>query len=336
MTDSIQDRISSTRDWYERNQRGYVAILDNRRTRPRPLLLPLIGLGTSQEPFRVDTEILSPVRRAKRQSEIVNLSDSDDDISPVERTTAVLAEVSSAFSPTAAPTFMESAFSSERRPVFRAGDRSTVYAAKCRRARRAQSTQYTKNSLSTTPSQTIDTLPPSSEARADMGLITVPNNSQVCLQSVSDDPGSLGATETSRKRVRDVQEAILSNSNTNLASTLLAKKRKFTRRQNLGYTRQKTTMDTFISRFKDIPGDGKDAAAGGSAATGVVSQTSLAIQHVNDSSVIPVAHVDLIGRIEHDYSSEASPRKRARKELKAAQSTASSTLLEYDKRIADS
>ena len=75
--------------------------------------------------------------------------------------------------------------------------------------------------------------------------------------------------------------------------------------------------------------------AGGSAALGVVSNPSLAIHNVNDS-VMPVEHVELIGQIKHDYSSEVLPPKRARKAQKAAHSSASSTLLEYDKRIVDS
>ena len=75
--------------------------------------------------------------------------------------------------------------------------------------------------------------------------------------------------------------------------------------------------------------------AGGSAAIGVVSHTSLVIHNVSDS-VMPVDHVDLIGQIEHDYLCDFSPPKRARKAQEAAFSPVSSTLLEYDKRIADS
>ena len=74
---------------------------------------------------------------------------------------------------------------------------------------------------------------------------------------------------------------------------------------------------------------------GGSAALGVVSNTSLVIHNVNDS-VMPVEHVELIGQIAHDYSCDATPPKRARMAQKVAYSAASSTLLEYDKRIADS
>ena len=92
-------------------------------------------------------------------------------------------------------------------------------------------------------------------------------------------------------------------------------------------------MDSFVSRLKDIPGD-REEAAGGSAAIGVVSNTSLVIQHVNDS-VMPVEHVELIGQIEHDYSCDGTPTKRARTAQTAAHSPALSTL-EYDKRIADS
>ena len=172
-----------------------------------------------------------------------------------------------------------------------------------------------------------------SEARDTTDLTTLPSDHQLCLQLVSEDPSPSGATETSRKRGRDVQEVLRSHSETTQALTPRAKKRKFARRRNLGYARQKTTMDSFVSRLKDIPGD-REEAAGGSAAIGVVSNTSLVIQHVNDS-VMPVEHVELIGQIEHDYSSEVSPPKRARKAQKAAHSSASSTL-EYDKRIADS
>jgi hypothetical protein len=93
-------------------------------------------------------------------------------------------------------------------------------------------------------------------------------------------------------------------------------------------------MDSFVSRLKDIPGD-REEATGGSAAIGVVSNTSLVIHNVSDR-VMPVDHVELIGQIEHDYSCDVSPPKRARKAQEAAFSPVSSTLLEYDKRIVDS
>ena len=92
-------------------------------------------------------------------------------------------------------------------------------------------------------------------------------------------------------------------------------------------------MDSFVSRLKDIPS--RRETAGGSAALGVVSNTSLVIRNVNDS-VIPDEHVELIGQIAHDYSCDATPSKLARIAQKVAHSAASSTLLEYDKRIADS
>ena len=173
-----------------------------------------------------------------------------------------------------------------------------------------------------------------SAARDTTVLTTLPSDHQLCLQLVSEDPSPSGATETTRKRGRDVQEVLRSHSETAQALTPRAKKRKLARRRNLGYARQKTTMDSFVSRLKDIPGD-REEAAGGSAAIGVVSNTSLVIQHVNDS-VMPVEHVELIGQIEHDYSSEVSTPKRARKAQKAAHPSASSMLLEYVKRIADS
>ena len=93
-------------------------------------------------------------------------------------------------------------------------------------------------------------------------------------------------------------------------------------------------MDSIVSRFKDPPST-RTEASGGSAATGVVSLPALVIHNVSDS-VMPVDHVDLIGQIEHDYLCDFSPPKRARKAQEAAHSPASSTLLEYDKRIADS
>ena len=66
-------------------------------------------------------------------------------------------------------------------------------------------------------------------------------------------------------------------------------------------------MDSFVSRLKDIPSNSMETA-GGSAALGVVSNTSLVIHNVNDS-VMPVEHVDLIGQIAHDYSCDATPPK---------------------------
>jgi hypothetical protein len=173
-----------------------------------------------------------------------------------------------------------------------------------------------------------------SEGRDITDLTTLPSDHHLCLQPVSEEPSPSDATATRRKRGRDVQEALLSHPETTQAPTQRAKKRKFTRRRNLGYARQKTTIDSFVSRLKDVPGD-REAAAGGSAAIGVVSNTSLVIHNVDDS-VMPVEHVELIGQIEHEYFSEVLPPKRARKAQKAAHSSASSTLLEYDKRIADS
>ena len=68
-------------------------------------------------------------------------------------------------------------------------------------------------------------------------------------------------------------------------------------------------------------------AAGGSAAIGVVSNTSLVIHNVSDS-FMPVEHVELIGKIEHDYSCDVLPPKRARMVQTAAHSSVSSTFLE--------
>ena len=89
-----------------------------------------------------------------------------------------------------------------------------------------------------------------------------------------------------------------------------------------------------LLRFKDPPST-RIEASGGSAATGVVSQPTLVILNVSDD-VMPVDHVELIGQIEHDYLCDFSPPKRAWKAQEATFSPVSSTLLEYDKRIADS
>ena len=88
-----------------------------------------------------------------------------------------------------------------------------------------------------------------------------------------------------------------------------------------------------MTRMKDPPGDGVEAA-GGIVAIGVVSNTSLLIHNVSDS-VMPAEHVELIGQIESDYSHDLSSSKRVRREQTAANICSMSTL-EYDKRIADS
>ena len=70
-----------------------------------------------------------------------------------------------------------------------------------------------------------------------------------------------------------------------------------------------------------------------SAAIGVLSHTSLVVHNVN-RGVMSVTHVELIGKIEPDYSCDALHIKIARLAQTAAQLSASSAL-EYDKRIAD-
>lgn len=62
--------------------------------------------------------------------------------------------------------------------------------------------------------------------------------------------------------------------------------------------------------MKDPPGDGVEAAVG-SAATGVVGHPCLVIHNVSDS-FMPVEHVELIGRKEHDYCYDAPPLKLTR------------------------
>ena len=161
-----------------------------------------------------------------------------------------------------------------------------------------------------------------------MDLPDTTSDSLSCPQPVPEVPGTSVPTELSRKRGRDLHEMLHSNS-----ESPQKHKRKFTRTRNIGYARQKTTMDSFVSRLKEIPRTSMEMA-GGSAALGVVSNTSLVIHNVNDS-VMPVEHVELIGQIEHDYSCEGTPTKRARTAQTAAHSPALSTL-EYDKRIADS
>ena len=143
----------------------------------------------------------------------------------------------------------------------------------------------------------------------------------------SEIPRSAVSPEVNRKRGREQHDVVNST-----PGSARANKRKFTRKRNIGYARQKTTMDSFVSRLKEIPRTSMETA-GGSAALGVVSNTSLVIHNVNDSAM-PVVHVELIGQIEHDYSCDTTPTKRARTAQTAAH-FASSTL-EYDKRIAES
>ena len=359
-TSELMERTSRTKAWYEHNKSQYTVILNVRRTRPLPQPTALTGRGTTDEPFELDQDTASTANRGKRSRDIIQLDVNDEEsidsihtliTLPTAGTTRAHFEESRKCRPQpreiveisdneqvsttrAVSTIPELAKPIVRRLAFRAGDRSTLYAAKCRRARLAQTILQVETSLSSSVSQSTDALPSMSERRDTTDLTTLPSDHQLCLQPVSEEPSPSGATATRRKRGRDVQEVVLSHPETTQAPTQRDKKRKFTRRKNLGYARQKTTMDSFVSRLKDVPGD-REAAAGGSAAIGVVSNTSLVIQHVNDS-VMPVEHVELIGQIEHDYSSEVSPPKRARKAQKAAHSSASSTLLEYDKRIADS
>ena len=227
-----------------------------------------------------------------------------------------------------APTFSETILPTARRPAFRAGDRSKGYAEKCRRARLAQNISNTDPRLSLPVSQNTEASPTESNARDTMDLPSTSSDYLLCPQPVPEVPGTSVSTELSRKRGRDLHEMLHSNS-----ESPQKHKRKFTRTRNIGYARQKTTMDSFVSRLKEIPRTSMEMA-GGSAALGVVSNTSLVIHNVNDS-VMPVEHVELIGQIEHDYSCEGTPTKRARTAQTAAHSPALSTL-EYDKRIADS
>ena len=159
-----------------------------------------------------------------------------------------------------------------------------------------------------------------------MDLPPSPSDYLLCQQPESEDPDSSVSTQLSKKRGRNVHEVLHS-----VSESPRENKRKLTRKQNIGYARQKTTMDSFVSRLKEIPRTSMETA-GGSAALGVVSNTSLVIHNVNDSAV---DHVVLILQIEHDYSCDATPPKRARTAQTVAYSSASSTL-EYDKRIADS
>ena len=176
--------------------------------------------------------------------------------------------------------------------------------------------------------QNTEASPTESKARYLMDLPTTTSDHLLCPQQVTEFPGSSVSTELSRKRGRDLHEVLHSNS-----ESPQKHKRKFTRTRNIGYARQKTTMDSFVSRLKEIPRTSMEMA-GGSAALGVVSNTSLVIHNVNDS-VMPVEHVELIGQIEHDYSCDGTTTKRARTAQTAAHSPALSTL-EYDKQSADS
>ena len=352
LTDSIRERMSATGNWYERNKIGYGEILNSRRTRPRPQPTALTGRGTAHDPFVVDTEISRPARPGKRHSDIIILTGNDDDIFPElivkeaipigthSRKTrhfrkrpgeSVDDSEDEQMRPTkAVSTLPESVIPKVRRPAFRAGDRSKGYAAKCRQARLA----HTIISLSSSFSQSAEALPLEPDVSVTTALSPLPSDHLLCPQPVLEDPSSSAAMESSRKRCRDIHEVRRSNLEPPQAPLLRDKKRKLTRRRNLGYAWQKTTMDSFVSRLKDIPSNRMEAA-GGSAAIGVVSHTSLVIHNVSDS-VMPVEHVELIGQIEHDYSCDAPPPKRARMGQTAARLFASSTLLDYDKRIADS
>ena len=74
--------MSTTGDRYEHNKIGYNEILHNRRTRPRPQPTLLIGQGTAQESFVVETENPRPAHWAKRLSDVILLPDNVADILP--------------------------------------------------------------------------------------------------------------------------------------------------------------------------------------------------------------------------------------------------------------
>ena len=351
LTDTVRERMSATGDWYERHKTGYSVILNNRRTRPRPKPTVLIGQGTAQEPFLVETAISRSAHRAKRLSDAILLPDNVDVISPesIDNNDILRGTQSQEMYQTRKRvTFLVPADKAEqrsliadvsttkaRRPVFRAGDRSKRYAERCRRACSVQRTPPTETSL-VLSLQSAEALSPESVGRDDTDFSPPPSDHILCIQPVSVDPSP--SSQLSKKRGRDVHEVLHTATDSIQAQLPRDKKRKSTRKLNLGYARQKTTMDSFVSRLKAIPNTSMETA-GGSAALGVVSNTSLVIHNPNDSvndSVMTVAHVDLVGQIEHDYSSDATPSKRARMEQKVAHASASSTLLEYDKRIADS
>ena len=144
LTDTVRERMSATGDWYERHKTGYSVILNNRRTRPRPKPTVLIGQGTAQEPFLVETAISRSAHRAKRLSDAILLPDNVDVISPesIDNNDILRGTQSREMYQTRKRvTFLVLADNAEqrsliaevsttkaRRPVFRAGDRSKRYA----------------------------------------------------------------------------------------------------------------------------------------------------------------------------------------------------------------
>ena len=357
LTESIRDRMFATGNWYERNKPIYNEILRNRRERPRPKPTALVGQGTVCEPFVLDDEIPRPEHTAKRHSETFILPDHNDDIYQTSPSKSAATHKGShsretshirkrpnqliteseykRTNPTETVSITPDVGTHKlRRSAIRARERSKGYAAKCRRDRLEKIIPHTDTILSLSPSQ---------RTQASLLELAVQDTTDISFslsdqplraRPVPEDSGSLAAKKSNRKRDREVQEVLHSPSIPPQTTLLHDKKRKFTKKRNLGYARQKTTMDAFVSRFKD-PSSTRIEASGGSAATGVVSQPTLVIHNVSDN-VMPVDHVELIGQIEHDYSCEFSPPKRVRKAQEAAFSPVSSTLLEYDKRIADS
>ena len=78
-TNEIMERTSRTKVWYEYNKAQYIVILDNRRTRPLPQPMTLIGQGTTDEPFEIELDTASMANRGKRTRDIIQLDVNEGD-----------------------------------------------------------------------------------------------------------------------------------------------------------------------------------------------------------------------------------------------------------------
>lgn len=85
----------------------------------------------------------------------------------------------------------------------------------------------------------------------------------------------------------DIQDVLRSKPEAHQDNLLREKNRKSILRRNLGNARQKTMINTFVTKIaEDLSGDGQEAV-GRSSALGVVSHSSRPVLG-NSSSVVPV------------------------------------------------
>ena len=350
--ESINERMSATAIWYSGHQARYENILALRASRPLPPVIIYVGQGTAEAPFDLESEIARVEPETNHSQEIERLSPSmaafsrecsTEPLVPVTESPRPLhqperfsirsndsvheSEDESLIPPETTHTMPLPVKPKLRRPAFRAGDKSTGYAAKCRKFRLAQTFALSETSLDLfSQTMTKESLP--SYDRDDTQSTSLLDDQITSQSPVPEVSGPNVVPVSSKKRRRHTDFAPECHRRSTHSPS--DKKRKFTRRQTIGYARQRTTMDSYVSRLKKFL-DGSMDAAGGSAAMEVVSTTSLVTPSVS-SSIIPV---DLIGQIENDYPCDAPATKRLRKEHATAFISASSTL-EYDKRIADS